>query len=298
MAYGAETPWMLGARADTHDADARAAIVAAIKAAGANGWLLLETCHRVELYGFGQAPDIDPSLQLTDGEAAVHHVMRVAAGLDSAIVGEDEVLHQVRTALTTAASTGRLDRRLHRLFEMAIAAGRQARRKRSSSSANLAQRAIKWLAERSPVTGHRVLIAGAGHMGSALAHKATLLGASVTVASRSPARARRLAHVYGGDSADLFEAAKIAPHCAAIAVALGGPWNELQPFEYGCPPIADISAPPAVSAAVRERAVAGYLGIDDLFARDEPAPRAYVENADRVVKSKAADYMSWLQDRA
>jgi glutamyl-tRNA reductase len=300
MATSAGTPWMLGARADTHDAERRAEIVAAMKSviAGSTDWLLLETCHRVELYGFGLIPDLDLSLQLVRGDNAVLHVMRVAAGLDSAIVGENEVLHQVRNALAVAPSSGKLDRRLHRLFEMAIAAGRQARRGRNASSANLAHEAMEWLNQRSQLTGRAVLVAGAGHMGSALAHKATLFGAHVIIASRNPTRARRLAQVYGADSADLLEAAALARSSAAIAVALGGPWHELQPSEHAIPPIADISAPPAVTAAVRERANGGYLGIDDLFFTQQPVPSGYIENANHVVEAKAAEFLGWLKARS
>jgi glutamyl-tRNA reductase len=298
MAGSRGTLWMLGARADTHDAERRAEIVAAIggSAARAN-WLLLETCHRVELYGFGPAPDLGPSLQLLTGDGAVIHVMRVAAGLDSAIVGEDEVLHQVRHSLAAAAANANLDRRLHRLFETAIAAGRQARRSRHASSANLAQKAMEWLNEKSRLSGRAVLVVGAGHMGSALAHKAALLDARVTIASRNPLRARRLASVYGADSVDLVEAAALTPEAAAVAVALGGPWHELQPSARAVPPIADISAPPAVGAAIRQKANGDYLGIDDLFFSQESVPRGYTDNAKRIVESKSEEFVAWLNAR-
>ncbi len=300
MATTAGRPWMLGARADTHDAERRSEIVAAVNGAdsGSMGWLLLETCHRVELYGFGPIPDLDSSLQVLSGNDAILHAMRVAAGLDSAIVGEDEVLHQVRNALVVASSSRKLDRRLQRLFETAIAVGRQARRGRNASSANLAHKAIEWLNQRSQLPGRAVLVAGAGHMGSALAHRATLLGARVTIASRHSTRARRLAQVYGADSADLLEAAVLARSSAAIAVALGGPWQELQRSEHAIPPIADISAPPAVPAAIRERADGGYLGIDDLFFSQGPVPRGYIENANRVVEAKASEFRAWLKARS
>lgn len=298
MAASPGTLWMLGARADTHDAERRSEVVAAMgRSAPAASWLLLETCHRVELYGFGPAPDLDPSLQLLTGDSAVIHVMRVAAGLDSAIVGEDEVLHQVRDALAAAAVKASLDGRLRRLFETAIAAGRQARRSRNASSANLAQKAMEWLNGRSPVSGRPVLVVGAGHMGSALAHKATLLDARVTIASRNPLRARRLARVYGADSVDLVAAAALALDVAAVAVALGGPWHELQLSGHAIPPIADISAPPAVDAAIRQKANGGYLGVDDLFFRRESVPRGYIDNANRIVESKSAEFVAWLNAR-
>lgn len=289
--------WMLGARPDTHDAEQRAEIVAAIReSADSADLLLLETCHRVELYGFGRIPDVGPTLQLLTEDEAVVHVLRVAAGLDSAIIGEDEVLHQVRESLAATANAN-LDRRLHRLFETAIAAGRQARRSRHASSANLAQKAVEWLDERSHLSGREVLVVGAGHMGSALAHKAGLLNARVTIASRNPVRARRLARMYGADGVDLVEAAALTRQVAAVAVALGGPWHELQPSEHRIPPIADISAPPAVGAEIRQMANGGYLGIDDLFFSQESVPRAYIHNANQIVESKSAEFLAWLKSR-
>jgi len=294
-----DQPWVLGARADSHDAERRSEIAAAIRMSTASSptCVLLETCHRVELYGFGAAPDLGLPLQLATGDSAVVHLMRVAAGLDSAIVGEDEVLHQVRTALARATSSAKVDPRVHRLLETAIAAGRQARRGRNASSANLAQRAIAWLDRKSPISGRMVLVAGAGHMGSALAHKASLLGAHMTIASRDLTRARRLAAVYGADSADLMQAAELARSAGAIAIALGGLWRELQPSERQLPPIADISAPAAVDIAVRQRLNGGYLGIDDLYLTHETAPVGYIERANRVVEAKAKEYLSWLTTR-
>jgi glutamyl-tRNA reductase len=260
-------------------------------------WILLSTCHRVELYGFGAMPDLDEGLHLEVGDRAVRHLIRVAAGLESAIVGEDEVLHQVREALSDARAARRVDGRLQRLFESAIAAGRRARAGRTAASGNLAQSAVAWLRQRSKLDGSTVLVVGAGRMGSALAHSARLAGAEVTIASRDAARADRLAHVYGGRGTDLAGGAELAPKSSAVAVALAGTWHEFHPAQGELPPIADISAPAAVPAAVRARLNGGYLGIDDLYVRPEPLPSGYIDEADRVVAAKTREYVEWLDGR-
>jgi glutamyl-tRNA reductase len=218
--------------------------------------------------------------------------MRVAAGLDSAIVGEDEVLHQVREALARARASRPLDRRLHRLFETAIAAGRRARAGRTASSGNLAQKAVAWLQQRSSLTGRTILVAGAGRMGASLAHSARQAGADVTIASRDAQRATRLAQVYGGNGIDLAGAAELACEVAGIAIALGGIWKELR---GDLPPVADISAPSAVPAGVRARLNGSFLGIDDLYVRAQPVPRAYIDEAGRIVAAKTSEYISWLE---
>jgi glutamyl-tRNA reductase len=188
-----------------------------------------------------------------------------------------------------------VDSRLQRLFETAIAAGRRARAGRTASSGNLAQRAVEWLAQRSQLAGRTVLVAGAGRMGSALAHSARLAGAEVTIASRDATRARRLAQVYDGRGIDLAGGAELVPMSAGVAVALAGVWHELRPPQGELPPIADISAPAAVSIEVRARLNGGFLGIDDLFLRKQTVPRGYIEEADRVVATKTDEYVRWLE---
>src|SRR5690349_21667859 len=105
-------------------------------------WALLATCHRVELYGFGPGPVREDMRQL-DGDAAVRHLFRVAAGLESAVVGESEILGQVRDALAHARERG-TDERVARLFETAIAVGRTARGAPLPGPTGLAERAVEW----------------------------------------------------------------------------------------------------------------------------------------------------------
>jgi glutamyl-tRNA reductase len=289
--------WLLGASAEAATADERKRLYALAEEtlAPRTDWVLLYTCHRVEVYGLGEQPALPAPLAAAEGEAAVGHLMRVAAGLESAVVGEDEVLHQVRDALRAARARRQLDGRLQRLFETAIAAGRRSRAGRTGIAAGLAGRAISWLERRADIAERPVLVVGAGQMGSALAHAARRAGARVTIASRDAARARRLGRVYEGGGVDLAEAARLAPGSAAVAVALAGTWLELRPAEL--PPIADISAPPAVPAEVRSGLNGRFLGIDDLFRGEGPPGRGYVEEAEKVIATKTAEYIAWVDGR-
>ena len=294
-----QQPWVVAVQADTTRANERDRLARLLegKVTCHRDWILLSTCHRVELYGFGPIPQLDARLDVEIGESAARHLIRVAAGLESAIVGEDEVLHQVRQALRNARAVQRLDGRLQRLFETAIAAGRRARAGRTGASGNLAQEAVAWLQQRSNLSGGTVLVVGSGHMGSSLAHSARLVGADVVIASRDPARARRLARLYTGRGTDLAGGAELAPECAAVAVALAGTWHEFQPQHRDLPPIADISAPPAVPSAVRQRLDGGLLGIDDLYVRSM-VPSSYIKEAERVVDAKTFEYVRWLDGRS
>jgi glutamyl-tRNA reductase len=293
--------WALTAAADHVDSAARQTLAEAM-----TGWITshtgsgvaLVTCHRAELYGFGPPPDFAEA-RILSGEGAASHLLRVASGLESVIVGEDEVLHQVRQALRDARRGSSLDRRLSRLFEVAIAAGRRARSRRTESSGNLAQKAVEWLSGKSDFAGRTVLIAGAGRMGSALAHSAQVAGAEIVIASRDAARASRVAGVYGGTGVDLRTGARMAPGAAAVAVALAGPWSDLERAErHELPPIADISAPTAIPDTVRLRLNGSFLGIDDLYRCGGPLPGAYIKDAERLVAVGTAEYVAWLERAA
>ena len=288
--------WALTASAGELESAARGRLAREMELwleAGRHG-VALTTCHRVELYGIDEAPPL-LGPRLVTGAAAVSHLMRVAAGLESAIVGEDEVLHQVRDALRCAQLNRNLDFRLRRLFETAIATGRRARSRRTESSGNLAQSAVAWLASYANLGGRVVVVAGAGRMGAALAHSLAGAGALITVASRDQARASRLAGIYGGEGLSLEAGAEQAGGAAAIAVALGGPWFELEALAgQDLPPIADISAPQAVPDSVRRRLNGSFLGIDDLYRRSETLPGAYIKDAQALVERNSTEYLAWL----
>ncbi len=94
---------------------------------------MLETCHRVEAY-LGNADDaarlaaaLPAGGRALTGEHAVHHAMTVAVGRDSVVVGEDQILHQLRASVDAARAAGTLDPALERLFALALQAGRRAR---------------------------------------------------------------------------------------------------------------------------------------------------------------------------
>lgn len=292
--------WALVTSAGEADAQVRASTAERFEAwvAEGGGGVALVTCHRAELYGFGPTPEM-PVARLLSGRDAIAHLMRVACGLESVIVGEDEVLHQVRQALGAARVDRELDGRLIRLFETAIAAGRRARSGRTASSGNLAQSAVAWLRGKTDVSGRLVVVAGAGRMGAALAHSVAGAGAEVVIASRDAGKAARLARLYRGRGADLRAGAELAGGAAGVTVALAGPWRELGAVAgRDLPPIADISAPQAVPEAVRRRLNGGFLGIDDLYGRSQPPPAAYIEDARRLVETGSAELARRLEGRS
>lgn len=246
--------------------------------------VLLSTCHRVELYGWGGAPPAGLPI-VRAGEEATRHLFRVAAGLESAAPGEDEVLHQVRQALTDA---GDVDPGLRRLFEDAIATGRRVRAVLPAPAHGLEQPAVAWLAGRAALTRGFVLVVGAGVLGQALARTLREHGATVVVASRSPRPEVEL---------DLTAAARLARRASAVAVALRGPWLDLEPSDASAlPPIVDLSSPAALPEPVRAALGERLLEIDQL-STDPSSATAWRAAAGELVDEGLEAHRTWLGAR-
>ncbi len=292
--------WALVIDSTKHDAESRSKFRETLQQGGvASRGVLLSTCQRTEAYGFGPVPDLLSGARLLVGRDATRHLIRVAAGLESGVVGEDEVLHQVRQALA-ATDSETLDSNVRRLFETAIATGRRARAKRPAMTRGLGERAVEWLAAKADLRRGSFLVVGAGTMGASLALSAKRkCGADVTIASRTYARANRLAEKIGASATTLGGASHLAESSIAVAVALSGPWPELR-RPPKCP-VADISTPAAIDQSVRDALNGTLLDIDRLLAMTPGAgsaeAEAYSRRVDPIVDEAVTGYMDWLTDR-
>src|ERR1700737_3408480 len=240
--------WALVMDSSRHNAEARSTFRDTVRQAGvASSGVLLSTWQRTEAYGFGPVPDVLIDAQRIVESEAARHLIRVAVGLESGVVGEDEVLHQVRQALA-ATHPEDLDSTVRRLFETAIATGRRARASRPTMTRGLGERVVEWLAAKTDLQHGPFLVVGAGTMGATLAISAKRKGADVTIASRTYARAERLAAKIQVAATTIEDAPPLAPSTAAVAIALRGPWHQLTAAPP-CP-VADISPPPALDQRV------------------------------------------------
>jgi glutamyl-tRNA reductase len=180
---------------------------------------ILSTCNRVEVYALvskfhGGAQDLRnfmsefrhvapedfaDHLYTYHDEAAVRHLFRVSCGIDSMVVGESEILGQVRRAYQVAQEEGTVQRVLDGAFRRALSAGKRARTETeiarnpvsiSSAAVELAKRAFAG----QTLEGMKVVIVGAGKMGRLAAQALAQWGAiDVTVVNRSPVKAQALA---------------------------------------------------------------------------------------------------------
>jgi glutamyl-tRNA reductase len=180
---------------------------------------VISTCNRVEVYadvdrfhagvtaicellarhGGVPSPELTPHLYVHYEERAVSHLLAVATGLDSMVVGEDQILGQVRSAIKLAAEHGTAGRVLGELGRLALRTGKRARAETAIGRAGLSllSAAVEVAAGRSgadALSGRRVLVVGAGSMSAlAVATAARSGAASIAVANRTREHAERVA---------------------------------------------------------------------------------------------------------
>jgi glutamyl-tRNA reductase len=192
----------------------------------ANGMpaVLLSTCNRCELYWSGSGEGeawfqrvgrecIGPAaeslaLSRQEGMAAVRHLFRVCSGLDSQILGEVEVLGQVRRAYDVARAAGTTTREMDLIFSAALAAGRRVRRETllgrhpsSVSSAAVDLVLQEWQESRRP----KVIVLGAGEAAEGVLRAFNQRSAEVTLLSRAPEKAAVLAAAWEANVGPLTE---------------------------------------------------------------------------------------------
>jgi glutamyl-tRNA reductase len=271
--------------------------------------LVLETCHRVEVYAMGMNDgermalgEIQPvGGRILVGESAIRHAITVAVGSDSVVLGEDQILHQLRASVDRARNAGSLDPALERLFAHALQAGRRARSWHQGPQRSLADVALSAIErQRGPLRGCDILIVGAGRMGRLAARAAVTAGASVSVANRSAEGARTLAAVTGARIEPFDPGARIGAYAAAV-VALGGPWPisaaTADALIDGTTIVVDLSVPSAVPAGVAEMLGPRVITADTLaLAEFEPGTRQKGSAArfDALIGQATAQFVAWM----
>ena len=184
--------------------------------------LLVSTCNRVELVAAGragfdsdlaqvakacvdalavQAPGIASHLYSHVGGAAVRHLFRVAASLDSMVLGEPQILGQVKDAYEVARKAGTVGSVLHRTLPRAIRAAKRVRTETAIGNGQVSVPSVAVDLTRSifgDLSGHKALLVGSGEMAEAVARLLKVGGASMVVVGRTLARAEELAAAVGG----------------------------------------------------------------------------------------------------
>lgn len=285
----------------------------------------LITCHRVELYLEGDltppgAYDLfarftgtpraaqHPRPTLRSGEDAGRHLLRVAAGLESAVLGEDQVLGQVRAAYRSACAVGSPGPVLHRLFHAALRSGRLVRShtELAHGHRSLAACGVAMLLERlGSDRPRRVLVLGAGEMAALAARRLAERGVEqVLIANRTRAHAERLASQVGAEVVPWAWRARKLVEVDGVVAAVGADRAILLPEDVvaasrrpGRPVLLDLGVPrnlPAVGDAA-------LIDMEHLLAHvagDAARRRAAVADAERIVAEELSQWWRWVLNRA
>lgn len=190
--------------------------------------LLLSTCNRIEVYTevsrfhsavesvtgiLAKSAGLDPDqlskhLYVHYEDAAVRHAFRVASGLDSMVVGDEQILGQFREAFKAAVDQGQAGRSLHLLAQSALRVGKRVHTDTGIGrhGASVVEVAIGQAAcHFGSLTGRHVVVIGSGSMSSLAASVASAQGARVTIVGRTTASVHRLAEAVGGHGAELVD---------------------------------------------------------------------------------------------
>jgi glutamyl-tRNA reductase len=289
---------------------------------GASGEAVcLSTCNRTELYLADEAgadaerraeaallaleADLGPALYRLQDEAAALHLFRVAAGLDSMVPGEGEILGQVRAAYESG-STGPI---LDRLFRQALHAGRKARVETaigespasvSSAAAALAEQVFGDLRER------KVLVVGAGKIGDLAARNLISRGATIAwIANRTIDRGAELAARFGGDAVGLDRIEEQLASADVVISSTSAPgWilerahvERVLPLRKGRPLfLIDLAVPRDLDPSIHELDGCYVYDIDDVeavVAETLAGRRREAERAEAIVAAEAERFREW-----
>lgn len=280
-----------------------------------SGCVLLSTCNRTELY-LSCTEEVNPGELLCkaagmeytqyqqmfvthSGQQAVQHLMEVSAGLRSRIWGEDQIISQVRDAISIARQAHTTDPVLETLFRFAISAGKEVRTKArltavSSSAASMAVALIK--EKLGPLTHKKAMVIGNGEMGRLAASLLQKEGCDVLVTLRSYRHGEtivppgcgvvpydeRMQHMNG---MDILISATTSPHYTVTA-------DQLSSLSH--PPViaVDLAIPRDIQPEAGNMLGLSLYNIDDLgsFLEDRTVP----ENVSAILQTQMNNFYRWL----
>ncbi|MCB9506065.1 MAG: glutamyl-tRNA reductase [Myxococcales bacterium] len=306
-----------------------AAVVAALDGGGVEEAALLSTCNRVELYLVGPDAETLPAARAliaaqagvdrdwldrftyqAVGHDAVRHLLRVSSSLDSLVLGEPQILGQVKDAFAASQRAGGAGPILHRTFHQAFHAAKRVRTEtRIAESAVSVSYAAVELAKKvfGSLTGKCVLVIGAGKMGTLALRHLTAAGATrVLVANRNRDRAIDAAVAFGGTGHGLDELDALLDE-ADIVISSTGSQHMIVRFEavraatvrrrYRPLFLIDIAVPRDIDPRCDSLPNVYLFDVDDLekvVDENLKARRAEANRAEAIIHEECEQLQGWL----
>jgi glutamyl-tRNA reductase len=296
---------------------------------------ILSTCNRLEIYaeledyeaGTHQLKrflanfrhqsvdyDMESYMYTLLGGQAIEHLFRVATGLDSMLIGEAEILGQVKTAYVQGQRAGSLGKSLHKLFREALSAGKAARSQTAigKDSVSVATAAIDMAkAHVGDLADKNVVVVGAGKMGATAARRLKNEGARLVVLNRSQQRAADVVAKLGaGEARTLPTLAEALREADVVITSTGashfilGPGNVAEALSARPTRplfIVDIAVPRDVDPEVGRLPGVALVDIDALAAvvdQTLDSRRTAVPFVEEIIEEHVRRFVDWYQSRA
>jgi len=292
---------------------------------------ILSTCNRTEIYCAGDHTDLPQTLAWLaeagktqidvlashtyrlEGDASARHAFRVASGLDSMVLGESQILGQLKDAVKLATDTGSMGTTLNQLFQRSFAVAKEVRTTteigaHSISMAAACVRLASGIFEN--IKDTRILFVGAGEMIElCVAHFAAKSPRSITIANRSAQRAEVLASLHGGQSIALADLPKklhefdVVISCTASTlplIGLGAVQSALRARKNRPMFMVDLAVPRDIEPEVKKLNDVFLYTVDDLkdiVQSGQSHRQAAVLDAEVIIDEGVQKFMSWLEHR-
>jgi len=290
---------------------------------------ILSTCNRTELYCASAEPqtalewlagyhrvgahELEPYVYTLPQADAVRHAFRVASGLDSMVVGEPQILGQMKEAMRTAEAAGALGTLLSKLFQRSFAVAKEVRSNTGigANVVSMAAAAVKLAARIFPsLADQRVIFIGAGEMIELCAtHFAAQRPRAMAVANRTLERAEQLAHRFNAKSLELRDLPEHLPEydivvsCTASSLPIIGKGTmerTIRARRHRPVFMVDLAVPRDIEPEVARMDDVFLYTIDDLAAAVREgldARQSAVAQAEAIIESQVGSFLHWMKTR-
>jgi glutamyl-tRNA reductase len=292
---------------------------------------ILSTCNRTEIYCAGDRPEVDSTLEwlahsggvspallrshayTLEGDDAARHAFRVASGLDSMVLGEPQILGQMKDAVRAAEEAGAMGSTLHQLFQRSFAVAKEVRSSTEigTHSISMAAAAVRLASQLFEDLGEiKVLFVGAGEMiDLAATHFAARKPKAMAIANRSLARGEKLATRFGAEVMRLsdlpsrlheFDAVISCTASTLPIIGLGAVERAVKLRKHRPMFMVDLAVPRDIEIEVKALRDIYLYTVDDLaqvIQTGKDSRQAAVAEAEVIIDAGVQNFMHWLQQR-
>jgi glutamyl-tRNA reductase len=293
---------------------------------------ILSTCNRTEVYCAADSIALPQTLQwlaqsggvspealqshtyFLQQDQAARHAFRVASGLDSMVLGEPQILGQMKDAVRAASDAGALGTTLHQLFQRSFAVAKEVRTSTEigAHSISMAAAAVRLASQLfEDLTRTRVLFVGAGEMIELCAtHFAARRPASITIANRTLERGERLAAEFGAtvmrlsELPDRLHQFDIVVSCTASSlplIGLGAVERALKQRRHRPMFMVDLAVPRDIEPEVKSLDDVFLYSVDDLSTvvqTGQANRQAAVAQAEAIIDAGVESFLHWMDQRS